>query len=241
MKVNIITSSEECIDFLSFFQLKGNHSLNVVYEFPKEVGQLPEFTENEYGFTSWLRMNSFSFLKQIDYSDRDLSEQLLKTNTYKLQSFLNKNKSLTYGEFQDLFFYKNEDWKFETMTLKEKIAQREKLKINQNCFGLSLNFLYHENEEGVWVEDEDFKASYEQLKIFYSSFVDKYHPSLLFLLPHFDPDACDEIEILEGRYYPDNYSPFDEQDHQDGWAELGREEERRMDEETDGFWRWNID
>ena len=71
-----------------------------------------------------------SFLKQIDYSNRDLNEQFLKTNTFKLQSFLNKNKSLTYGKFQDLFFYRNEDWKYETMTLKENIAQREKAWIN---------------------------------------------------------------------------------------------------------------
>jgi hypothetical protein len=43
-------------------------------------------------------------------------------------------------------------------------------------------------------------------------------------------DDEDDQSIEEG---------YDNRD--DGWAELGREEERKMDEETDGHWRWNID
>lgn len=239
MRVNIITNFEDCIDFLSFFLLIDNHTLHVEYEEPLEAGQLPEYFENKYGWTSWIRMTSFSYLKEIDYSYFDYNDKRLKTNIYRLQPFLKRHKTMDYGRLQSLFFYRNEDWKFETETYRDYVRKREKLKINENSFGLSLDFLYHQDEEGHWVEDEDVKQSYNQLKIFYSSFVNKYHPSSLYLLPHYDPDANDEIEILEGRYYPD--SPYDDYDASDGWAELGREEERRMDEETDGSWRWNID
>jgi hypothetical protein len=61
----------------------------------------------------------------------------------------------------------------------------------------------------------------------------------LILLPHFNHDAYWEREELEGRVYP--ASSYDDHDDSGSWAELGREEERRMDEETDGFWRLNID
>lgn len=241
MELKIITSSEVCIDFLSFFQLQGNHTLHVEFEELIPNASPPSDIENDYNWTSWLRMGSFSHIDKYLSNNYSLHEERFKANTFRLHSFLQKHKKLNYTEFKTLFFYKSANGKYVTENESDYKAKLIDLKINKDGWWLSVGVYYPENKVEHYLTEEYFQNSYRQLKIFYSSFIEKYHKSLLFLSPHYDFDAYWEREELEGRVYPDNYSPFNEQGHLDGWAELGREEERRMDEETDGYWRWNID
>jgi len=242
MKVNIITHCQECVEFLSFFSPSKDCELHVEYVHPYELIDGPDFTNNKFGWTSWLKMKSFLFLKTVNYSREDLTDESIKYNVYNVEKFIKENKAITFEKLQSLFFFKESNG-YEIEKLEDTIRRRNELKINEKCFGISLEFLYSEDieQDELLVPENYVEDSYKQLITFYNSFVTKYSPSLLFLLPHFDPDVRSEIDILEGRYYPDDYSPFDDHDHEDGWAEEGRQEERKMDEETNGDWRWNID
>ena len=241
MKINIATYSDACIDFLTFFPLNDGDTLHVEYEEPRYLGNLPDFAENKFGWKSWLKFHSYSYLRDIDYSDYDLDEVSIKSEIFPVSTFIKKYKTITSEKLRSLFFTEIEDGKFETMIMRDHLKQRDKLKINEKCFGVSLQFIYQYENDAYQVKESDVSEAYEQLKIFYSSFAKKYDPSLLYLLPHHDPDISEEIEIIEGRFHIEYDSPDEENDSSALIDEMREQEERTMDEETNGFWRWNID
>lgn len=235
MKVNIITQSEECIEFLSFFELLENHTMQVKY-FPYR--EFNSFTENPLGWNSWIYMRRM-FSPKSPYFKRQQSEWRIKTNIFQMTNFLKEYNTLTYEKYKSLFFTKteNEYEVYERERTEDYRDRLQKLKVTENCFGLSFNFIYKQTGKFLFVRDEDFQESFKQLKIFYASFKEKYTHSLLYLVPHYDPDFTNYITELEDRKNSWN----DSQSSYNGWAELGAEEERSMDYETDGFWRSDFD
>jgi hypothetical protein len=237
MEIRIITHQESCIDFLSFFSLDDKNTLHVEDD-PFRYNP-HSYTENAFGWSSWIRIIRFPDLNKIyDFNNfRGPSDPVLKVNLFTLQSIVKKNDTMSYDKLQKLFFTRKENMDYETETSSDYYDKLKKLNVNPNYFGVSLNFLYKEKGDQFFAQDSNVADSYNQLKAFYSSFARKYYPGTLIFLPHYGPDEFDAIDVLEGRTHDDECT----EDDYDGWAELGEEEMRSMDRDSDGHWRWNID
>jgi hypothetical protein len=236
MRVNIISNSKKCIDLLSRFELIGDNGFQFEIEDNSEAVDrilFRRFEKNKHGWSSWIRMNFFPKGRDLKhYPAKDLADKLLKTKIYRLQPFVERHKVINYKKLQGLFFNKDKDGNYRTETFREFITKKEKLLINEYCIGLSLDFVYHGTKDGLQPKEDDVKLAYEQLKIFYLSFVKIYPSSLLYLRAHYGPVELDAKDILDKEA---QYSKNDDYDSE-GWVDMGRQEERIMDDETDGFW-----
>ncbi len=159
MRVNIISNSKKCIDFLSRFELIGNHSLQFeTEEHDAMIARLlgRSFYKNKHGWSAWIRMIYFQKKRDLKhYPVEDLAHKLLKTKIYRLQPFLERHKTTNYKKLQLLFFNKDKDGNFRTETFREFITKKEKLLINEHCIGLSLDFVYHDTKDGLQPNDGD--------------------------------------------------------------------------------------
>jgi hypothetical protein len=241
MKINITTHQDECVEFLSFFSLFSDHTLEVRKITPLHEGESPEYFENEFGWTSWLHLSSYSYLDQKNRKlPIEYPEKVIKTKIYLVEEFVKENNIISFASLQGNFY---EISKGKYVIENYRDSAWFNAKITPDCFGVSLKFIYtNEPEMETYVIENYVANAFMQLKIFFYAFANKHSTKKLYLLPHLDIAAWEANEELQGRVYPDNYDSSDpDYDESAGWEELGRQEERNMDEESDGHWRWNID
>lgn len=124
----------------------------------------------------------------------------------------------------------------DTWSVNDEEEYYQKMGVTKQAYFTSLGFRYKEEKDKYVVDDNHVKAAFEKLKALAKGLFNK-GITHLYLTPNLDPNMIDiENAWKMSEYYPEtNYEP--DFYNTNSWEELGKEEEKRMNDETDGFWR----
>lgn len=238
MDVNIQITSDTCMDYVVYFNLIEGNNLNIQFENPIKyyVDNNEKYMHNSLGWKSWLNLFSFSNINKIGNSGNMLNEDVLEFNFFKLEDFLNGGLPKTFVDFQTMFFANFRLEYYPSILLSEHLLKLYQKGIDQYCLGVAINMIYHVENDKLIPDHKDFLDSCNQLLLFYESYKLIYSTEKLFIFPHLDPYSLKMKEELEkNNFLQEEFcNEFD-------WSELGEDEIRRMDDETEGDWRWNVD